>query len=59
MTNEQVKSAYFAESFDLVNATETQVEKLDLWLEANDYCATATERWYDMQEEMAYLRAEV
>ena len=58
MTHEQVKAAFFAESFDLVGATESQVEKLDEWLEKNDYDATAWERWNDMQEEMRCLRME-
>jgi len=59
MTYEQVKTAFFAESFDLVSATESQVEKLDEWLEKNDYDATAWERWNDMQEEMRCLRMEL
>tara|TARA_R110002153_G_scaffold39663_1_gene114098 strand:+ start:3303 stop:3563 length:261 start_codon:yes stop_codon:yes gene_type:complete len=58
MTHEQVKAAFFAESFDLVGATESQVEKLDEWLDKNDYYATAWERWNDMQEEMRGLRME-
>jgi len=58
MTHEQVKAAFFAGSFDLVSATESQVEKLDEWLEKNDYDATAWERWNDMQEEMRCLRME-
>ena len=58
MTYEQVKAAFFQESFDLVSATEAQVEKLDEWLEKNDYDATAWERWNDMQEEMRCLRME-
>ena len=59
MTYEQATQAFFEESFNLVNATEEQMERLDEWLDKNDYNATAWQRWNDYQAEMRSLRMEL
>ena len=59
LTNKKVKELYFEESSDIWQATEEQVNKLDEWLDKNDYVATATERWYNLQEEIQYMTVEL
>ena len=59
LTNKKVKELYFEESSDIWQATEEQVNKLDEWLDKNDYIATATERWHNLQEEMRCMMAEL
>tara|TARA_R110000796_G_scaffold238926_1_gene359451 strand:- start:45 stop:248 length:204 start_codon:yes stop_codon:yes gene_type:complete len=61
MTYNQVKEAYFSESFDLVGATQAQITKLE-----NEFIKTGNEhgadwlqaRYDDYQEEMRILTNE-
>tara|TARA_R110000744_G_C19174015_1_gene541942 strand:+ start:567 stop:770 length:204 start_codon:yes stop_codon:yes gene_type:complete len=61
MNYSQVKQAWFDESFDLVNATQSQITKLE-----NEFIRTDNEhgaewvqsRYDDYQEEMHYLHAQ-
>ena len=61
MTYAQVKEAWYSESFDLVNATQAQITKLE-----NEFTRTGNEhgsdwvqsRYDDCQEEMHYLHAQ-
>lgn len=54
MTYAEVKAAWFDESFDLVFATQAQIDKLKAELD-NEWVGL---RYYDYQEEMRCLRAE-
>ena len=55
MTFNEVKEAWFQESDLIVNATESQMEKLGNFLDDNDYDNTVDERAIAMQEEVSYL----
>lgn len=58
MTFEQVKAEYLNENFEFALATEKQVDKLSVWLDANDHHNAAHVRWEDYQEELRCLAAE-
>ena len=51
----EVKEAWFQESDLIVNATESQIEKLGNFLDDNDYDNTVDERLYNINEEANYL----
>jgi len=55
MTFNEVKEAWFQESDLIVNATESQMEKLGNFLDDNDYDNTVDERAIAMHEEVSYL----
>jgi len=55
MTFNEVKEAWFQESDLIVNATESQMEKLGNFLDDNDYDNTVDERAIAMYEEVSYL----
>jgi len=55
MTFNEVKEAWFEESDLIVNATESQMEKLGNFLDDNDYDNTVDERAIAMHEEVSYL----
>ena len=61
MTYTQVKQAWFDESFDLVNATQEQITKLEneFIKKGNEHGAEWVQsRYDDYQEEMHYLNAQ-
>ena len=55
MTFNEVKEAWFQESDLIVNATESQMERLANFLDDNDYVNTVDERVIAIQEEANYL----
>ena len=55
MTFNEVKDAWFEESDLIVNATESQMERLANFLDDNDYVNTVDERVIAIQEEANYL----
>tara|TARA_R110002126_G_scaffold83794_1_gene204253 strand:- start:13 stop:210 length:198 start_codon:yes stop_codon:yes gene_type:complete len=55
MTFNEVKEAWFQESDLIINATESQIEKLGNFLDDNDYDNTVDERLYNINEEANYL----
>ena len=60
MTLDQMKIHYFNEATELGMASEDDIERLCVWLEANDYdsdCAWAI--WSDAAEELEYMMAEL
>ena len=61
MNYQQVKAAYFEESFDLVNATQAQITKLEAEFvrTGNEHGADWLQsRYDDYQEEMHCLHSE-
>jgi len=61
MNYSQVKQAWFDESFDLVNATQDQITKLEneFIKKGNEHGAEWVQsRYDDYQEEMHYLHAQ-
>ncbi|HAR76085.1 MAG TPA: hypothetical protein DCR60_07720 [Psychrobacter sp.] len=62
MTYNQVKEAYFSESFDLVLATQAQITKLEAEFDrtGNVHGADWVQaRYNDFKEEMAFLVSEL
>jgi hypothetical protein len=60
MTLDQMKTHYFNEATELGMASEDDIERLCVWLEANDYdsdCAWSI--WSDAAEELEYMMAEL
>ena len=55
MTFNEVKEAWFQESDLIINATESQMERLANFLDDNDYVNTVDERAIAIHEEMNYL----
>ena len=55
MTFNEVKEAWFQESDLIINATESQMERLANFLDDNDYVNTVDERAIAIQEEANYL----
>jgi len=52
LTQAQVKAHYLNEEFEYMFATQSQVDKLETWLDANDYDAGYAETtWNDLKEE--------
>jgi|TARA_R110000796_G_scaffold220148_1_gene336285 hypothetical protein len=52
LTQAQVQAHYLNENFEYMFATQAQVDKLETWLEANDYDAGYAETtWNDLHEE--------
>ena len=62
MTYNQVKEAYFSESFDLVLATQAQITKLEAEFDSTGNVHGADwvqARYNDFKEEMAFLVSEL
>jgi len=60
MTLEQMKTHYFNEAEELGTASEDDIERLCVWLEANDYDSdSAWHIWYDAAEELEYMMADL
>tara|TARA_R110000764_G_scaffold88219_1_gene169251 strand:+ start:541 stop:738 length:198 start_codon:yes stop_codon:yes gene_type:complete len=60
MTLDQMKTHYFNEATELGMASEDDIERLCVWLEANDFdsdCAWAI--WSDAAEELEYMMADL
>ena len=60
MTLDQMKTHYFNEATELGMASEHDIERLCVWLEANDFdsdCAWAI--WSDAAEELEYMMADL
>jgi hypothetical protein len=59
MTLDQMKKHFFNESDELGLASETDIQRLATWLEANDFDADyAWTLWESAREELAYLMAD-
>ena len=60
MTLEQMKMHYFNEATELGMASEDDIERLCVWLEANDYDSdSAWAIWSDAAEELGYMMADL
>jgi len=60
MTLDQMKTHFFNEATELGMASEDDIERLCVWLDANDYdsdCAWAI--WSDASEELEYMMADL
>lgn len=59
MTLNDMKKYYFDEATELGMASEDDIERLCVWLEANDYDADLAWRMWDSAvEEVEYMAAE-
>ena len=60
MTLDQMKMHYFNEATELGMASEDDIERLCVWLEANDFdsdCAWAI--WSDASDELEHMMADL
>lgn len=60
MTLDTMKKHYFNEATELGLASESDIERLCVWLEANDYDADlAYSIWSDAKDELDYMLSEL
>ena len=60
MTLDQMKIHYFNEATELGMASEDDIERLCVWLEANEYDSDlAWHIWSDAAEEIEYMMADL
>jgi len=60
MTLEQMKTYFFDEAGELGMASEDDIERLCVWLEANDFDSDLARRiWSDASEELEYMLADL
>jgi hypothetical protein len=60
MTLEQMKTHYFNEATELGMASGDDIERLCVWLDANDYDSdSAWAIWSDAAEELEYMMADL
>jgi len=60
MTLDQMKAHYFNEATELGMASEDDIERLCVWLEANDFDSdSAWHIWSDATEELKYMMADL
>lgn len=60
MTLDQMKEHFFNEETELALASESDIQRLATWLEANNFDADLAWRlWDSAQEELAYMMADL
>lgn len=60
MTLEQMKTHFFNEAAELGMASEDDIERLCVWLEANDFDSDLAWRiWEDSATELEYMMADL
>ena len=60
MTLTEMKKHYFNEATELGCASEDDIERLAVWLEAHDFDADLAWRmWHDAAEELRYMMADL
>ena len=60
MTLEQMKTHYFNEASEIGMASEDDIERLCVWLDANDYDSDLAYRiWSESSEELEYMMADL
>ena len=60
MTLDQMKIHFFNEATELGLASEDDIERLCVWLEANDFDSDLAHRiWSDASEELEYMMADL
>lgn len=59
MTLNEMKEHFFNEALELALASESDIQRLATWLEANDYdSGFAWQLWDSANEELSFLKAE-
>ena len=59
MTLNEMKEHYFNEASELALASESDIQRLATWLEANDYDSDlAWQLWDSANEELSFMAAE-
>lgn len=60
MTLNEMKTHFFNEATELGLASESDIERLGVWLDANDYDSGLAWRiWSDASEELNYMMADL